>query len=129
MQRCFDVVSTLRNVVLTLFQCRGLTLYQRCATLKNRRRILFHFRSRINVVSTLIYNVEKSLIWRWNLGWDELHFTLEITSLLFLITRMEIRKRNHKEENYFKVEISAKVNIINPIKVTAKKKLSERFLV
>ena len=42
---------------------------------------------------------------------------------------MEIRKRNHKEEKYFKVEISAKVNIINPIKVTAKKKLSERFLV
>ena len=38
MQRCFDVVSTLRNVVLTLFQRRGATLYQRCTMLKNQRR-------------------------------------------------------------------------------------------
>ena len=28
------------------------TLYQRCATLKMRRRILFHFQRRINVIST-----------------------------------------------------------------------------
>ena len=62
-QRCFDVVST-------LFQRRAPTLYQRCATLKIRRRILFHFQRRINVISTLIHNVETMLIRRWNVGWD-----------------------------------------------------------
>ena len=46
-QRCINVVST-------LFQRRALTLYQRCATLKIRRWILFHFQRRINVISTLI---------------------------------------------------------------------------
>ena len=42
-QRCINVVWTLCNAVSTLFQRRALTLYQRCATLKIRRRILFHF--------------------------------------------------------------------------------------
>ena len=53
-QRCINVVPTLCNVVLTLcnvvstlFQRRALTLCQRCATLKIRRRILFHFQRRI----------------------------------------------------------------------------------
>ena len=63
-QRCINVVSTLYNVVLMLFQCRALTLYQRCATLKIRRWILFHFQLRINVISTLIHNVETTLILR-----------------------------------------------------------------
>ena len=46
-----NVVLTLCNVVLTLFQGRTLlTLYQRCATLKIRRRILFHFQRWINVI-------------------------------------------------------------------------------
>ena len=49
------------NVVSTLFQRRGLTLYQRCATLKIRRRILFHFQRRINIISTFIHNVETTL--------------------------------------------------------------------
>ena len=57
------------NVVSTLFQRRGLTLNQRCATLKNRRPILFHFQRRINVVSTLIHNVETTLNQRRNVGW------------------------------------------------------------
>ena len=56
-QRCI-------NVAPTLFQRRALTLYQRCATLKIRRRILFHFQRRINVISTLIYNIETTLIRR-----------------------------------------------------------------
>ena len=56
-QRCI-------NVVPTLFQRWALTLYQRCATLKIRRRILFHFQRRINVISTLIHNVETTLIRR-----------------------------------------------------------------
>ena len=67
-QRCINVVptlcnivSTLRNVVSTLLQRRALTLYQRCATLKIWRRILFHFQRRINVISTLIRH--------WNVGW------------------------------------------------------------
>ena len=42
-QHCINVVPKLCNVVFTLFQCRALTLYQRCATLKIRGRMLFHF--------------------------------------------------------------------------------------
>ena len=75
-QRCINVVptlckvvSTLCNVVSTLFRRRALTLYQRCATLKIRRRILFHFQRRINVISTLIHNVETMLIRSWIVGW------------------------------------------------------------
>ena len=52
-----------------LFKRRALTFYQRYATLKIRRRILFHFQRRINVISTLIHNVETTLIRRWNVGW------------------------------------------------------------
>ena len=55
-----NVVTTLM-VVSTLFQGWALTLYQRCVTLKIRRRILFHFQRRINVISTLIHNVETKL--------------------------------------------------------------------
>ena len=64
-----NVVSTLCNVVSTLFQRQALTLYQRCATLKIRRWILFHFQRQINVISTLRINVETTLIQRWNVGW------------------------------------------------------------
>ena len=64
-----NVVLTLCNVVLTLFQSRALTLYQRRTTLKIRCRILFHFQRRIKVVSTMIHNVAKTLIRRWNVGW------------------------------------------------------------
>ena len=76
-QRCINVVqtlcnvvSTLCNVVSTLFQRRALTSYQRSATLKIRRRILFHFQRRINVISTLIHNIKATLIQRWNVGWE-----------------------------------------------------------
>ena len=75
-QRCINVVPTLSKVVLTLcnvvstlFRRRALTLYQRCATLKIRRRIFFHFQRRINVISTLIHNVETMLIRSWIVGW------------------------------------------------------------
>ena len=70
-QRFIKVVATLCNVVLTLsnvvsmpFQRRASTLFQRCATLKIRRRILFYFQRRINVILTLIHNVETMLIRR-----------------------------------------------------------------
>ena len=53
-----NVDTRLNNVVSTLLQRRALMLYQRCATLKIRRRILFHFQHRINVISTLIHNVD-----------------------------------------------------------------------
>ena len=56
-QRCINAVST-------LFRRRALTLYQRCAMLKIRRRILFHFQRRINVILTLIHNVETTFIQR-----------------------------------------------------------------
>ena len=46
-QRCINVVPTLCHVVSMLFQRRALTLYQRCAMLKIRCRILFHFQHRI----------------------------------------------------------------------------------
>ena len=53
--RCINVVQccvNVYNVVSTLFQRPALRLYQRCATLKIRRRILFHFQRQINVIST-----------------------------------------------------------------------------
>ena len=54
----------------TLLQREALTLYQHCAMLKIQRPVLFHFRRRINVISTLIHNVENTLIRRWNVGWE-----------------------------------------------------------
>ena len=33
---------------------------------------LFHFQHRNNVISTLIHNVETTLIRRWNVGWDKI---------------------------------------------------------
>ena len=56
-----DIFSTLCNIVSTLFQRRALMLYQRFATLKIRRRILLHFQRWINVISTLIHNVDTTL--------------------------------------------------------------------
>ena len=44
-----------------LLQRQTLTLYQSCATFKIRGRILFHFQRRINLILTLIHNVEKTL--------------------------------------------------------------------
>ena len=44
-----------------LFQRQTLTLYQRCTTFKIRGRILLHFQRQINVTSTLIRNVKKTL--------------------------------------------------------------------
>ena len=68
-QRWYKVVSTLCNVVLTLFQRLALTLYQRCATLKVQRGILFHFQRQINFILMLIHDVETTLIRRGNIGW------------------------------------------------------------
>ena len=82
-KRCINVIPTLSNVDSTLFQRRALTLYQRCATLKIRRRILFHFQRRINVISTLIQKVKITLIRRWNVGW-ELIYLQRLDSFLFL---------------------------------------------
>ena len=61
-QRCINVASTLCNVFSTLFQRRALTLYQCCATLKIRLQILFHLQRWINAISTLIHNIETTLI-------------------------------------------------------------------
>ena len=60
-QRWYNVVSTLWNVVLTLFQRRTLTLYQHYITLKIRRRILRHFQRRTNVISSLIQKFDPTL--------------------------------------------------------------------
>ena len=97
-QRCINVVSTLcnvvstlRNVVSTLFRRRELTLYQRCATLKIRRRILFHFQRRINVISMLIHNVVSTLIRRWNVGWV---LTLYKNSILIIFNH----KKHHRNK-------------------------------
>ena len=77
-QRWYNLVSTLRNVVSTLLQ-RFATLFRRyfnvglrhCATLCNiEKPTLFHFQSWINVISTLIHNVETTLVRRWNLCWE-----------------------------------------------------------
>ena len=71
------------KVASTLFQRRTPTLYQRCAMLKIRRRLLFHFQRRINVISTLIHNVETTLIRRWNVGWVRKILQLDINFVLF----------------------------------------------
>ena len=57
------------NVDLTLLQRWTKTLYQCCAMLKIKLRFLFHFQRRINVISTVIQNVETMLTRRWNVGW------------------------------------------------------------
>ena len=54
------------KIVSTLFQCNTPTLFQRCATLKNRRLILFHFQRQISVISILIHYVGTTLTQRWN---------------------------------------------------------------
>ena len=65
-QRWYNVLSTLCNVFSTLFQRRALTLYQCCVKWKIQHRILLYFQRRIDIISTLIHNVETTLIWRWN---------------------------------------------------------------
>ena len=60
----------IRYIARTVIIIRTPTLYQPCATLKIRRQILFHFQHRINVISTLIHNIETTLIQRWNVGWE-----------------------------------------------------------
>ena len=67
-----NVVSTLCNVISTLYHFRVIALYQRCAALKIRRCIFFHFERLINVVSTLIHNVKTTLMRQWNFGWEEM---------------------------------------------------------
>ena len=64
MQRCNNVVQRCFDVFLTLSQRWARALSQLCPTLKVRRRILFHFKRRINVISTLTHNVETTLIQR-----------------------------------------------------------------
>ena len=68
-QRWYIVVSTLWNVVLTLFQRRTLTLYQHYITLKIRRWILRHFQRRTNVISTLIQKFDPTLKFGWVRMW------------------------------------------------------------
>ena len=74
----------------TLLQREALTLYQHCAMLKIQRPVLFHFRRRINVISTLIHNVETKLIQRWNVGW--VCFKLLEISKIYLKTVYQNRK-------------------------------------
>ena len=68
-QRCINVVPTLCHVVLTLFRRCFNVGHWRCKTLKIRCQILFHFQRRIKVISTMIHNVETTLIRRWSVGW------------------------------------------------------------
>ena len=83
-QLCINLVPLLCNFVLTLFQRRALTLYQRCETLKIRCRFLFHFQRRINFFSTLIHNDETTLIRRWNVAWAITYLTQILNKNLFL---------------------------------------------
>ena len=69
-QRWKTVALTLCNVDLTLIQRWTPALYWGCATLKIRLPILFHFQRRIKVISTVIHNVETTLISRQNVGWE-----------------------------------------------------------
>ena len=67
--QCWKTVAlTLSNVDLTLFQRWTPTLCQCCAMLKIRFRILLHFQRRIKVIWTVIFDIEATLIRRWNFG-------------------------------------------------------------
>ena len=66
-QRCFDVASTLCHIVLAI---SGTDIVSTLWNVKNRRRFMFHFQRRINVISTLIHSIERTLIRRWNIGWE-----------------------------------------------------------
>ena len=76
------------KVVSTLSQRCTPTLYQGCATLKIWRRILFHFQRRVNFISTLIHNVETTLIRCWNVGW--VYFLVMSTWHLFIKWNQQI---------------------------------------
>ena len=84
-----NVKTTIHNFDTTLYQCCA-RLFRRCfnvrhwrwinfvATLKIRRRILLHFQRQINIISTLIHNVETTLIRRWNVGWNTIRYLLRL---------------------------------------------------
>ena len=63
-KRCFDVAQGWFNFVLTLYT----DIVPMSWTLKVRFRVLLHFQRRINIIWTVIYNVELTLIQRWNVG-------------------------------------------------------------
>ena len=73
-QRWNNLETTLWNIGKRVhsgcvtFQCWTTTLHQCCVTLKTRFWILFHFLGQINVIWTVIYNVDATLIRRWNVG-------------------------------------------------------------
>ena len=67
-QRWKTIALTLCNVDLTLFQRWTPTLYQCSATSKILFRFLLHFQRRINVIWTVIYNFETTLIRYGNVG-------------------------------------------------------------
>ena len=52
------------------------------------RQILFHFKRRINVISTLIQNVKTTLILRGHVGWDY-HQKLNFRVYLRVAERLE----------------------------------------
>ena len=64
--------------------------------MKIRRRILFHFHGRINVISTLIHNVETAMIRRWNVGWEN---SKRNNSIMYGLWRIfQLRKRRKLKE-------------------------------
>ena len=75
-----------------LFQCWTPTLYQCYATFKIRLRILFHFQRQINVISTVIHNVETRMILRLNVGWVVSMEKLILKNILpaTLLTKMKL---------------------------------------
>ena len=56
-------IWVLNTSLIIIIDCN---LFCCCITLKIRLPILFHFQRRINVISTVIHDVETKLIRRWN---------------------------------------------------------------
>ena len=58
------------NTVSKLFFQRETPIFcQNCPMLKIRSHIFFHLQGRINVISTLIHNVDATLIQPWYISW------------------------------------------------------------
>ena len=64
-QRCYNVVTRLYNVILTLSQRRAPTLYQFCATFKIWRQFLVHFQRLIKCWSEVLAGAFKVAVTRF----------------------------------------------------------------
>ena len=86
------------NTVSKLFFQRETPIFcQNCPMLKIRSHIFFHLQGRINVISTLIHNVDTTLIQPWYISWAicwiDGRCRIQLPSLIF---KMLVQYPNHE---------------------------------